>query len=93
MRDVETGINCRCAWECLRCRLFRVQYTGCLCPGCAPAREVLPRTSSQTPFEFARTLGIVYRQSRYRICDARKVVLGELVSAYENPYKESINAS
>lgn len=85
--------QCRGSWECLKCRMARVQYTGCTCPGCAPMPAPLQRISSQSPIEYARTLGIVYRQQRVRTCNARKIVLGDLVPAHTNPYKESINAS
>lgn len=71
--------DCRCAWECNMCRWDRLNYTGCKCPGCAPKYEPFYKDSlRQSPVEYARTLGILYRQERVRICDARKIVLGEI---------------
>lgn len=75
--------DCRCAWECNMCRWDRLNYTGCKCPGCAPQRAPHYKSGeNQSPVEFARTLGIMYRSERVRICDARKNVLGELKFQY-----------
>ena len=73
--------NCRCAFECDTCRWDRLNYTGCKCPGCAPQREVR-YASNQSPVEYARAIGIIYRQERVRTCDARMNVQGEL--KYQN---------
>ena len=76
--------DCRCAWECNMCRWDRLNYTGCKCPGCAPQRYYGLSYSdrNKSPVEFARTIGILYRQPRHRICDARKIVQGELKYQY-----------
>lgn len=75
--------DCRCAWECNMCRWDRLNYTGCKCPGCAPQQAPHYKDSlHQSPVEYARTLGILYRQERVRTCSARKNVLGELEYQY-----------
>lgn len=76
-------VDCRCAWECSTCRWDRLGYTGCKCPGCAPTPKfVYQDYPNQSPVEYARTIGIIYRKTRGRICDARRVVAGELVQQF-----------
>lgn len=83
--------DCRCAWECKECRIVRLGYTGCMCSGCIPQSP--PHNNGvQSPVEFARTLGILYRHPRECVGEARKVVLGKLVPAYPNPHNETTNA-
>lgn len=76
----------RCFQECTECRFERLKYDGCECPGCAPQRAIRYE-STQSPVEFARTVGIIYRQERQPICTARKNVLGGIVPMYS---KEAI---
>lgn len=73
--------DCRCAWECKECRLQRLGYTGCMCIGCIP-QSPPPNNGVQSPVEFARTLGIIYRRPRLCVGTARTTASGELKYQY-----------
>lgn len=78
--------GCRCPWECTECRLQRLGYTGCMCIGCIPPPP--PHDNGvQSPVEFARTLGIIYRRPRLCVGDARNNAAGQLKYQYR---KEAI---